>query len=310
MIKHLVIAGGAHAGFAYYGAFKSLIDNKFIVLSEIQTVFSTSVGGILTVILLLNYDWETLDEYLINRPWHLLFRTDLPTLINGINKGGVYDVTLIKDVLAPLLLGKDLSPQITLEEFYQYTQKDLHFIATKFDNLEMCDISHKTHPEWKLVDAICASSCLPVVFAPFVQDDDEIYIDGAIHANYPLPQCLNVNRDAGPKEIFGIVCGFHEGVVEKTKKPKYLQESTTFRLFYFLMDLFLKLWADKKKNDTKTEETPDIHQLEIFCRADDALQIIKSADSRRNMILFGVETANKFLENNNYISFPTTLSTN
>jgi predicted acylesterase/phospholipase RssA len=295
-IKHLVIAGGAHAGFAYYGAFKSLIDNKFIVLSEIQTVFSTSVGGILAVILLLNYDWDTLDEYLVNRPWHLLFKTDLPTLINGINKGGVYDVTLIKDVLTPLLLGKDLSPLITLEEFNQYTQKDLHFISTKFHNLEICDISHKTHPGWKLVDAICASSCLPVVFAPFEQHDDEIYIDGAIHANYPLPQCMAYIGDSGTKEIFGIVCGFHEEVTDKSKKPKYLQESTTFRLFYFLLDLFLKLWSDKKKNDLKTDEPPDIHQLEIFCHAKDALQIIKSADARKKMISFGIESAEEFIK--------------
>ena len=295
MIKHLVIAGGAHAGFAYYGAFKTLFDNKFMVLSDIQTVFSTSVGGIISVILLLNYDWETVDEYLINRPWHLLFRTDLPTLINGINKGGVYDVSLITDMLTPLLLGKDLSPQITLAEFYQYTQKDLHFIATKFHNLEMCDISHKTHPEWKLVDAISASSCLPVVFAPFEQSEDEIYIDGAIHANYPLPQCLTYIGESGSKEIFGIVCGFHEEI--PSNKPKYLKENTTFRLFYFLLDLFLKLWADKKKNDLKTaHEPPDIHQLEIFCQAGDALQIIKSADARKKMILFGVETANKFME--------------
>lgn len=295
-IKHLVIAGGAHAGFAYYGAFKSLIDNKFISLPAIETIFTTSVGGIVAVLLLLNYDWETLDEYLINRPWQLLFKTDLPTLINGINKGGVYDVTIIKDVLTPLLLGKDLSPEITLGEFYQYTQKELHFISTKFHKLEISDISHKTHPEWTLIDAIYASSCLPVLFVPFEQNDNEIYIDGAIHANYPLPQCMSHvgDNNIGPNEIFGIVCGFHKKDV--LNKPKYLQENTTFRLFIFLLDLFLKLWSAKKKNDMKIESPPEIHQLEIFCKAEDGLQIIKSADARKNMILFGVETANKFLE--------------
>jgi len=295
-IKHLVIAGGAHAGFAYYGAFKSLIDNKFIVLSEIETIFSTSVGGMIATILLLNYDWETLDEYLINRPWHLILKTDLPTLVNGVNKGGVYDISIIKEIFTPLLLGKDLSPQITLEEFNKYTQKDLHFISTKFNDLEICDISHKTHPEWTLVEALYASSCLPVLFVPFEQTDDEIYIDGAIHANYPLPQCMNYVGEMESKEIFGIVCGFDEPVVKDTQKPKYLIGNTAFRLFFFLFDLFLKLWSDKKKNDLKIGNHPGIHQLEIYCKVEDAFSIIKLAEARKNMILEGVDTAKKFME--------------
>jgi len=308
VIKHLVIAGGAHAGFAYYGAFKSLIANKFISLPEIQTIFSTSVGGIVAVLLLLKYDWQTLDEYLINRPWHLIFKTDLPTLVNGIKKGGVYDVSIIREMLTPLLLGKDLSPKITLHEFYEYTQKDLHFITTKFHKLEMCDISHKTHPEWTLIDAVYASSCLPVVFVPFEQIDDEIYIDGAIHANYPMPQCMShVGETAGPKEIFGMVCGFHKKKAEP-ERPKYLTENTTFRLIFFLLDLFLKLWSDKKKTQDVLVEPSLFHQLEVYCKVEDALPAIKSGEARKNMIQYGVDMGNTFIQD--YISFPTTLSTN
>ena len=50
-IKHLVLSGGAYKGFYTIGALKYLNDNKFYNLENIETMYGTSVGGLVAAIL-------------------------------------------------------------------------------------------------------------------------------------------------------------------------------------------------------------------------------------------------------------------
>jgi predicted acylesterase/phospholipase RssA len=289
-IKHLVIAGGGHVGVSYYGAIKTLVQKQFVSLENIETVYSTSVGGMVAILLFLHYDWDTIDNYLIHRPWNQVFKVDLPTLVRGIYKGGVYGPHEIEEILKPMLLGKDLSINITLKEFYEYNQKEIHFITTKFQHLNLCDISYKTHPDWRLLDAAYASASLPVVFCPYQKSETEIYIDGAIHMNYPVNQCISHGHN--PKEILGVNFYSNE---ENNSKPFYVSQ-TNFRLFYFLLDFFLKLWERIKQ--PLTEESTNAYLINIFCdiNPNRAIQMMKSDQSRIDMIQSGVDSANMFLQ--------------
>lgn len=292
-IKHLVIAGGAHMGMAYYGAIRTLVQTKFISLANIETVYATSVGGIVAILLFLHYDWEIIDNYLIKRPWNQVFKTDLPTLVRGIYKGGVYDMKEIEELLKPMLLGCDLPLNITLQEFYDYTKKEIHFITTKFQHLEFCDISYKTHPDWKLIEAAYASASLPVAFVPFQKTEEDIYIDGAIHMNYPINKCLRDGHN--PKEVLGVSFLFND-TETRYEKPLFLHQKN-FRLFYFLLDFFLKLWDRVKEPLTNnSKEAP--YQMGIYCdpHPNCGIQMIKSMESRENIIQSGVYSANIFLQ--------------
>ena len=93
-IKHIVIAGGAHMGFSYYGALKTLIQKQFIQMANIETIYTTSVGSVVAIFLLLQYDWDIVDTYLVDRPWNKVFNLDFPTLVKSLSKGGVYDCLL------------------------------------------------------------------------------------------------------------------------------------------------------------------------------------------------------------------------
>ena len=84
---------------------------------------------------------------------------------------------------------------------------------------EKIDFSWKTHPDWKLLDVVYCSSCLPILFSPFLTEEGDCYIDGGILNNYPVIHCQNAIEDHDT--IFGII----KTNFEKQKESRiYCQE--------------------------------------------------------------------------------------
>ena len=69
-IKHLVISGGGPTLVQALGAIQYVEQQKFIDLSNIETIYGTSAGAILGTLICLKFDWETINDYIIKRPWH------------------------------------------------------------------------------------------------------------------------------------------------------------------------------------------------------------------------------------------------
>lgn len=204
-IKHLVISGGGLNGFCYYGVLRDSNINGVWDINDIQTIYGCSIGSMLAVITALRYDWVDVDNYILKRPWEQVFESDLLSMLNSISDKGIYTIRQIEAIMAPLLLGKDLSPDITLNEFYEITQIEIHIFTTDIHSFKSVDLSYKTHPEWRVVDAIYASSAIPIVFAPHT-DGITYYYDGAFFSNYPLTNCID--NGANPNEILGITSSF------------------------------------------------------------------------------------------------------
>jgi len=201
IIKHIVCSGGGLAGFAFYGAIQECHNQHLWQLENIETIYGTSVGTILAVILALNYDWVTLDDYLIKRPWQQVFSFNLYSILESIQRRGIFDINIIADIFLPLFSGKDIAIDITLLEYYEITNIEIHMFATNVNTFELTDISYKTHPDWKLIDAVYSSCSVPVIFSPFFKNN-ECYCDGALFSNYPVKQCID--NGANPDEILGI----------------------------------------------------------------------------------------------------------
>ena len=201
MIRHLVISGGGQTGFTFYGLLRESHKQGYWNIENIQTIYGTSVGMLLSVILCLKYDWETVDTYLIDRPWQNVFKLDIYSVIQSFEKRGIFTVDTITQILAPLFSGKDVSVDITLADFFALNGIELHFFATEVNSFQVIDISYKTHPEWRVIDAAYCSSTLPIIFAPYMRDN-QCFVDGGVICSYPIKQCL----DAGhlPDEIFAI----------------------------------------------------------------------------------------------------------
>ena len=176
-IKHIVISGGGTFGLTVYSLLAELQKKDFWNLKTIESFYGTSVGTIVTMFILLDYDYQTIEDYLIKRPWDKLFQYDIEKCISSFDNCGAFDISAFYKAFEPLLKGKDIDLDITLKELYDKTQKDFFIYTTELNSFTCVCLSHHTHPEWKVVDAIYASCCLPIIFRPLIKGD-HAYADG------------------------------------------------------------------------------------------------------------------------------------
>lgn len=188
-IKHLIISGGGPLGFRYLSSLETLNNENFWKIEDIESIYGTSIGSIIGTFLCLKYDWETLNTYLIERPWHESFKMSPKKLFESYYNKGIYDKKIIELILKPLLEAKDLSLSINLQQFYEYSHIDLHIFSFELNAFKIYEMSHTTHPELLLIDALAMSSSLPGVFIPIIQND-ECFIDGGVMCNCPVIECL------------------------------------------------------------------------------------------------------------------------
>jgi len=200
-IKHIVISGGGHTGFTFYRLLREHSKKGFWKIENIQSIYSTSVGSFLSVLLCLKYDWDITDAFLIKRPWQNIFNFNLQSILQVFDKRGIYGVEVMYDIFKPLFSGLDLSTDITMRELYEFSGIEIHIYTTDLNSFECVDISHKTHPEWRVVEAVYSSCTLPILFSPLIKENS-CYIDGGFLNDYPLQFCIN--DGAIPEEIFGI----------------------------------------------------------------------------------------------------------
>ena len=200
-IRHIVCSGGGVTGFSFYGILKECYSRGIWKFENIETIYGTSVGSIFAVILALNYDWKTMDDYLIKRPWHNVFKFDLFSILDSIDRRGIFGIKTIEDTFSSLLLGKDIPINVTMKEFYDITKIEIHIFTTEIMNFELVDISYKTHPDWRVIDAVYSSCSIPIIFSPLIKEN-KCYCDGGLLLNYPVDKCIE--NGANPSEIIGL----------------------------------------------------------------------------------------------------------
>ena len=234
MIEHLVFSGGGIVGFVYLGIIEYLVFHNHVDLSTIKTYHGTSIGTLCCVLLAMDYTVEEIKEYVVNYNWAKLFDFNISTIIEALRLGGMFSMDKIQKAFGPFLYGKDMTFNTTLQEFYNVTQKEVHFYMTNLTTFELVDVSHKTHPDWTIVEAIYGSSAIPIVFQP-LEKDGQFFIDGAIFANYPMKQCLDYDYDTST--VLGMVLLF-----DMEKNSANRKQNSEYLLVDYLVELLFKSW--------------------------------------------------------------------
>ena len=224
-IKHIVISGGGPTGLLSYGAAKYLEQQHFWSIDNIESIYGTSIGALFGVILSLHHEWNTIDDYIIKCPWGEIFQknsTFHDVLDIYTNKGAMSD-DFFDIIMKPLLLAKDLTLDVTLEELYQFNKKEIHIMTVELNTFQLVNLSYKTHPLLKVMDAIKMSCAFPILFSPKIVVETEkseksdldnkeekkedrkrvcCYIDGGVMCNYPVNVCMQEQK-CDPNEILG-----------------------------------------------------------------------------------------------------------
>ena len=201
-IKHLVLSGGNVWGFNMVGILEEAIYTGFLHMDDVETIHATSVGSIMAALFALKIEPQLLHEYIIKRPWDAVCKANRYSVLEIYDNRGIIHSGFIKDILSPILKSVDLPVDITLADFHKYNGIDFHIYSTELNRYELVDISFKTHPEWKLIDAVYASSSVPLFFSPLIRGD-KCYVDGGFFLNYPISKCNVENKD----EVLGISLG-------------------------------------------------------------------------------------------------------
>jgi predicted acylesterase/phospholipase RssA len=281
-IKHIVIAGGGATGLSYYGILKETHNRGVWRFEDLKSIYGTSVGAVIAVILCLNYDWTTIDNYLINRPWQNVYKFNMYSIIESYHKRGIFDIKVIEETFSPLFKGKDISLDITLKEFYELTNKEIHIFATETVSNQLIDFSYKTHPEWKVIEVVYSSACLPIMFSPYFKGDG-CYCDGGVIENYSLEKCI-ING-ANPNEILGLR---KENII--VNKNSMDEKASLIDFIGILLSNFAnKLLVLNKSRFIPNEYVVYSEQTSLY----NMNIILSNVDERIKLINVGVEMVNK-----------------
>ena len=284
-IKHLVISGGGPTMIQVLGAIQHLEQEKFIDMTNIETIYGTSAGAIVGILICLKYDWETINDYIIKRPWQDVFPIKVQQIFDAYTKKGIFDIKTIEKCFKPLLDAKDIPMDINLEDFYKISNIELHLFTFEINEYKVHDISYLSHPKLTLMTAIHMTCGLPMLVTP-VCIEDKCYIDGGMSCNYPLNFCITSGKN--PDEILGFKNKYSD------EKDNINSESTMLDfLLSFLFKAVFSINTDNNQPIIKNEVICDIRYL-TFNILREALSNI---EIRRDLFKNGTEIAINFLKN-------------
>ena len=283
MIKHLVISGGGPILVNVLGAIQHLEKEKFVDIKNIESIYGTSAGAIIGILICLGFDWETINDYIIKRPWQDVFPIKVQNIFDAYTKKGIFDIKTIEKCFKPLFDAKDISLDINLEDFFKLSKIELHMFSFEINEYNVHDISYLTHPGLSLMTAVQMTCALPVLVTP-VCIDDKCFIDGGMSTNYPLNYCIKSGKN--PDEILGF-------------KNKYSNEKSCINsdstildfLLSFLFKAVFSINTDNTQPNIKYEVVCDVQQLNFNVLRSSLTNI----EVRRDLFNSGTETAVKFL---------------
>ncbi len=285
-IKHFIIPGGGITGLVAYGALRETNISGFWNINDIESIYATSAGAIIAVMIALKYEWKIIDDYLIKRPWHTICKFNMYAIIESFHKRGIFDKKVIVEIFSPLFNGLDIPLDITLLDFFKLNNIELHVYTSELNSFEKVDVSYKTHPDWTVIDAVYASACLPIFFSPF-EKEGKYYVDGGFFLNYPLKPCLQ--NGANEDEILS-VCKRDV----KQLQDNLTEESTLFDYILIILNKTLQNIIMLSENETHIE-----NEIVVKCplvSIYDLYVMVSSAETRTKWIDEGVSFAKTFLQ--------------
>lgn len=288
MIEHLVINGGGPTGLLSYSSLKTVIEHGIVNMNNIKTIYGTSIGAIIGVFFSLKYDLKTLDDYLIKRPWDTVIKIKPEDFFEFFYRKSILSFNFPELVLQPLLEAKDLSMNITMKEFYEFSNIEHHFFAVELNSLKTIDINYKTFPDLTLIKALEMTSAFPFLFKPIFMEG-KCYIDGGFINNYPLNNCIKDNN-CPLENILGVRNIYKE-------EEKNIEENTNFiQYFQQVLGIIVKYFQNNNG-----EATPIPYEIKLDCSKINGdfsswTNYLTESEKRIELFDYGVKSGKDFLD--------------
>ncbi len=155
----LVLSGGGARGIAHVGVLKALLEHGIVP----DVISGTSAGAIAGALYCHGYSPDDMLRIIKEVPY-------LRSLRSGLFRMGIISSKTMHNMLSNYLTNNDFS----------LLKKPLFVCTTSLRTGKAMFIS-----EGNLVDAVTASSAVPVLMTPVVMNG-EVYVDGGVNNNFPI----------------------------------------------------------------------------------------------------------------------------
>lgn len=285
-IKHLIISGGGPILFQIVSAIQELEKNKYLNMKNIESIYGTSAGAIIAVMVALNFEWETINDYIIKRPWHEVFPIKVQDIFDAYTKKGIFDIKNVEKCFKPLFDAKDIPLNITMKDFFNLTNIDIHMCSFELNEYKAKDISYESFPDLPVLTGLQMSCALPILVTP-VFINDKCFIDGGLSCNYPA--CFCVSSGKAQDEILGFKTSY-----EKINHSKVQENST---LLDYLLNFLFKTLSFIHENNTQPIIKKEIIFETNYMNFDSLKNTLLDVQIRRELFEKGKKTACNFLKN-------------
>jgi len=291
-IRHLVLSGGGIWGFKLFGALREAHNANMLDISKIESIFCTSVGSMIGVLLCMKFDFTTIEDYLIKRPWQQVWSVNMNHILNIFQTRGIYQQGFMREYLLPFFKAHDYDENITMLEFYEKTGIEFHVYITEMNEFKCIDVSYKTHAEWPVVDVIYMSCSVPIVFSPIIREN-KCYVDGSLLMNYPLCKCIEYIGIQSADKILSIFLTSEDNP-ESIEKKDVSETSSFFDYIMVLMQRFLQSRIFLNDMSYRIRHEMRMSSPEFTLEYIDAC--IKSVDQRREIVEEGAEKMREWIK--------------
>ena len=177
----LVLSGGGFKGFSTLGALQFFADRD--ALSGVIKVIGTSVGALIGYLFIIGYSpveiMVTLHQTRVAERLGSSF-----SLWSMFHTGGAVDFSILHNVLEDMTIHK-VGHLLTMQQLKDEFGKELVCCTYNYSRRECEYISPATHPQLPCITALRMTSCLPLVFSPFLYEQS-YYVDGALLNHFPI----------------------------------------------------------------------------------------------------------------------------
>ena len=193
-IKYLVLPGCGPNILQLFGAVKKAKELNYWKHEDLREIYCTSAGSILAFLIALDIDMGLIRDYLIQRPWHKLIPKS-NILLKNLYESGIIDKLIFTKTIESFFKVKNIDLDINLYEFYKITKIKLIIYTTNLNEFECKKMTHKSHPDLSLMDALYMSCTIPLIFKP-LRYQNSYFLDGGIFKHYPIMDVTKAKKQA------------------------------------------------------------------------------------------------------------------
>lgn len=190
-IDTLFFSGGAMKCLSILGSLQYLFEKNIIKenFEGIKEMYFVSGSSIYLTPLLIGFSMDSTIELFKKIDYEKLSGIEDMKIQNIFENYGLTKITDYKYIMDAVLRSKNFE-NITLKEFYDFTKIKINFRVINLN--KQCNeyLNKDNSPDLKYSDAVCMTSCIPLLFEP-IKYKGCLYIDGGVNNNFPYEKIID-----------------------------------------------------------------------------------------------------------------------